>query len=182
MWLFCPRGQCRVLHLSPWNYKPFNAYNYAHMLTIALHTHTQGRFNNRTALSLYRIIVMATSVVGVMKIGNTVPRAGLETTLLAFWASVLPLHHVGSLMSQLYPHPPVYVALLPQRSMQTSTLSLDELWKLINEHLLHAVHLFPHGVIKRKESFFYLMMPLEYIDFHITGYWKSSIWSFNIFL
>ena len=40
---------------------------------------------------------------GVMKMGNTVPRAGLETTSLAFQASVLPLHHTGSLMSPLNP-------------------------------------------------------------------------------
>ena len=32
-----------------------------------LHIHTQGRFNNRTVCTLYRIMVMATSVVGVMK-------------------------------------------------------------------------------------------------------------------
>ena len=49
---------------------------------------------------------MATSVVGVMKMKNIVPRA----TSLAFWARVLSLHHVGSLMSPLHPHPPVYVA------------------------------------------------------------------------
>ena len=30
-----------------------------------------------------------------MKMGIIVPRAGLEPTALAFWASVLPLHHVG---------------------------------------------------------------------------------------
>ena len=35
---------------------------------------------------------------GVTKMGNTVPRAGLEPTSLAFQASVLPLHHVGSLI------------------------------------------------------------------------------------
>ena len=34
-------------------------------------------------------------VVGVMKMGNTVPRVGLETTSLTFWATVLPLHHMG---------------------------------------------------------------------------------------
>ena len=56
------------------------------------------------------IMVMATSAVGVMKMGNNVPRAGLKPTSLAFWASVLPLHHVDSLMSPLSPHPPVYAA------------------------------------------------------------------------
>ena len=34
-------------------------------------------------------------VMGVMKMGNTVPRVGLEPTSLAFWASVLSLHHVS---------------------------------------------------------------------------------------
>ena len=47
-------------------------------------------------------------VMGVMKMGNTVPRAGLEPTSLTFRASVLPLHNVGSLMSLLYPHLPAY--------------------------------------------------------------------------
>ena len=45
---------------------------------------------------------------GVMKMGNIVLRVGIKTTSLALWASVLPLHHVGSLMSPLYPHLPVY--------------------------------------------------------------------------
>ena len=53
---------------------------------------------------------MATNVVGVMKMGNIVPRAGLESTSLVFWDSMLPLHHVGSLMSPLFPQPPVYSA------------------------------------------------------------------------
>ena len=53
---------------------------------------------------------------GVMKIGNIVPRAGFEPTSLAFRASVLPLHHMGSLMSPLYPHPPVYVTLCSEVS------------------------------------------------------------------
>ena len=33
---------------------------------MALHIHTQGRFNNHTVYSFYRIMVMSTSVVGVM--------------------------------------------------------------------------------------------------------------------
>ena len=55
-------------------------------------------------------MVMTTSVVGVMEMENTVPSAGLELTSQAFWVSVLPLHQVGSLMSPLYAHPPVYAA------------------------------------------------------------------------
>ena len=42
---------------------------------------------------------------------ENVPRAGVEPASLTFQASVLPLHHIGSLMSPLYPWPPVYVAL-----------------------------------------------------------------------
>ena len=43
-----------------------------------------------------------------MKMGNTVPRAGFERTSLAFQASVLSFHDIGSLMS---PRPSVYVAI-----------------------------------------------------------------------
>ena len=49
-------------------------------------------------------------IVGVMKMRNTVPRSGLKHTSLAFGASVLPLYHVGSLMSPLYPCLPVHTA------------------------------------------------------------------------
>ena len=53
-------------------------------------------------------------VVGEMKMGIFVSRAGLQPTSLAFQASVLPLHHVGSLMSPLYPCLPVYAAPCPR--------------------------------------------------------------------
>ena len=53
---------------------------------------------------------METSVMGAMQMGNIVPEGGIEPTSLALQASVLPLHHTGSLMSILYPHLPVYVA------------------------------------------------------------------------
>ena len=55
------------------------------------------------------------SIVGEMKMGNIVPRAGLKHTSLTFQASVLPFHHIGSLISPLYLRPPVYVALCLQR-------------------------------------------------------------------
>ena len=45
---------------------------------------------------------MFVCVVGVKKMGNIVPRAGIEPIYLACWSSVLPLHHTGSLMSPLY--------------------------------------------------------------------------------
>ena len=60
---------------------------------------------------MYIFITPATSVVGVMKMGNMVPRVGIEPTSLTFWATMLPLYHVGSLVSPLCPLSPVYVAL-----------------------------------------------------------------------
>ena len=48
-------------------------------------------------------LVDLTTVLGVMKIGNIVPRAGIEPTFLAFRASVLLLHHIGSPMSPCLP-------------------------------------------------------------------------------
>ena len=35
-------------------------------------------------------------------VGNIVPRAGINPTSLAFWASVLPLHHICSLIASQY--------------------------------------------------------------------------------
>ena len=71
---------------------------------------------------LYTEGLIIDTVMGVMKMGNIVPRAGLKPTSLAFWASMLPLHQVGSLTALLYRRPPVYVALLPQGSVQTTIL------------------------------------------------------------
>ena len=63
-----------------------------------------------------------TSVMGEIKMGNIVPRVGIEPTSLAFRVSVLPLHyiasqmsplplhHIASQMSPLYPHLLVYAA------------------------------------------------------------------------
>ena len=92
----------------------FNADNYIHTGNGLTYTHTQDRFNNHTACSLYRIMVTATSVMCVIKMGNIVPRARLEPTSLASRASVLPLHHIGSPMSLLYPRVPVYAAPCPR--------------------------------------------------------------------
>ena len=59
---------------------------------------------------------------GVMTMGNTVPRAGLEPISLAFWASVLPLHHVGFPDVTTISTPTCLRSSLPQRSVQTTTL------------------------------------------------------------
>ena len=44
-----------------------------------------------TVHKLYRIMVMASSVVGVMKMGNIAPRVGIRPPFLAVWASVLTI-------------------------------------------------------------------------------------------
>ena len=121
------RGQCRLLHSSHWNCKPFNTYNYVHTGSHFTYTYTQGRYNNHTERSLYRIIIMATSVVCVIKMGNIVPRAGTKPTSLAFQPSVLALHH-GSLPDvTTIPTPTCLCITLPQMSMQTTTLDPLEL-------------------------------------------------------
>ena len=107
------RGQCRLLHSCPWNSKYFSAYRQ----WFYIYTYIR-RLNNHTAHSLYRIMDTATSVMGVMKMGNTMFKAGLKPTSLASRASVLPLHHVG------FPDviPTCLSRSLPQRSVQTTTL------------------------------------------------------------
>ena len=72
----CPRGRWRllVLHLSPWNCKSFNGYNY--IQAMALHIHTQVIFTNRTAYSLYRIMVMATPTC----LCGSLPQRSVQTT------------------------------------------------------------------------------------------------------
>ena len=59
---------------------------------------------------IYLARFIYTYVVGVTKMGNIVPRVGIEPTSLAFRVSVLPLHDIGSLMSPLCPRQPVYAA------------------------------------------------------------------------
>ena len=59
-------------------YKPVSIL----ILTMYIH----GGFNRHTSLSSYRIMVTETSVVGVMKMGNIVPRAVFKPTSLAFQA------------------------------------------------------------------------------------------------
>ena len=115
----CLRGKW-LLHSSPWNCKSFNSYNYIHRGNGLTYVHTQGRFNNHIACSLYRIMVTPTSVVGVMQMGNTVLGAGLKPTSLTFRSRVWPFHHIGSLMPPLYTCPPLCRS-LPQRSVQTTT-------------------------------------------------------------
>ena len=48
---------------------------------MALHIHIDRVDSTTIQHSLYRIMVMATSVMGVMKMGSTVPKVGLEPHL-----------------------------------------------------------------------------------------------------
>ena len=48
-------------------------------------------YSNHAAYRLSWVMVMANSVMGVVKMGNIVPRAGIASTSLAFLASVLTI-------------------------------------------------------------------------------------------
>ena len=69
---------------------------------------------------------MATSPMGVPIMGNTVPRAGLELTSMAFQTSVLPLNNVCSLNVPTIPRSTCLCGTLSQRSVQTTTLILTD--------------------------------------------------------
>ena len=58
---------------------------------------------------------------GVMKRQIIVPRVGLKPTSLAFRASVLTLHHIGSPDVTTIPTPTCLCSSLPQRSVPTTT-------------------------------------------------------------
>ena len=130
MWLFasevstyyhmCHPGIVSILML---------ALTYIQAMT--LHKHTYSRFNDDSGHILYRIMVTTTSVMGVMKIGNTVPRVGLKPTSLAFRSRVLPSHHIGFLMS------PVYVALC-----LSGQFRLLHTYKYVHVHLRIYAHVF----------------------------------------
>ena len=71
---------------------------------------------------MHRILVTATSVMGVMKMGKMVPRVGFKPTFLTFRANVLPLHHIGFPNVTTIPTPTCLSGSLPQMSVQTTTL------------------------------------------------------------
>ena len=121
----CLRGQCRLQYPSPLELiASLLMLTTTYTQAMALHIHTQGKFLNHTACSLYRIMVMAISVVGVMKIGNIMPRAGLKPTSLELRVSVLSLHQEGFPNVTAIPMPTCLQSSLSQRSVQTTTLSL----------------------------------------------------------
>ena len=124
---------------------------------MAIHIHIQGRFNNHTTCSLYRILAMATSVMGVTKVGIIVPRSGLKRTSLAFRASVLPLHHLGfpyvtaiNVSMQLFTSevsadyyisiPPVYISIYIYSKIvifyELSSVCLQQLYPVLLQQLI----------------------------------------------
>ena len=90
---------------------------YIHDLT---YTHTQGRFIDHTIHSLYRILYMATSV---MKMESIVPRAGMESSFLAFWASVLTFTTPRPPDVTMLPTPVCLCWSLPHRPVQTTIMA-----------------------------------------------------------
>ena len=46
-------------------------------------------------MKLHGCMYVIVNVMSVMKMGNIVPRVGIKPTSLAFWTSVLLLHHIG---------------------------------------------------------------------------------------
>ena len=93
----CLRDQCKLLHSSPVIVSLL-------MLTIT--------YRQWSCIYIHR--VGSTSMQCIACTGSwyriLVPRAGLRPTSLAFRASVLPLHYIGSPTSPLWQHPPVYAA------------------------------------------------------------------------
>ena len=75
---------------------------YIHAVTLYLHT--QGRFNNHTMHSYYRIPVRAAMSWRVMKMGNIVLKVGIKPASLGFQANVLTItpprdHHMHTYLS-----------------------------------------------------------------------------------
>ena len=62
-----------------------------YMQAMTVHIHTQGRFNNHIVYILYKMPVLANSVMGVMKMGNIAPRMEIEPISLAFWSCLLTI-------------------------------------------------------------------------------------------
>ena len=62
-------------------------------------------------------------VVGVMKTGNIVPTVEMQPTSLTFRASMLPLQHIGSMMS--YTHAYLSVWLLASMDSADTLVTLE---------------------------------------------------------
>ena len=72
---------------------------------------------------MYRILVTETSVVGVMEMGNIVPRAGIKPTYLEFWTSLLSVTSHRLVDFTTIPTPICLYGSLPERSVQPTTVT-----------------------------------------------------------
>ena len=122
----------------PLNCKSFNAYNF-------IHTGNGLTYTNRIGLTIIQRVACTGSwswqpVSCVCdKTRNIVPRAGIEPmwcngSTLAFQASVLPLHHIGFLMSPLYRCTPVYAAPCLRGQCRHSQRHRDKSYSVLCPH------------------------------------------------
>ena len=83
----CLRGQCRHYYTHPPRIVSLLMLAITYIQAMALHVHTQGRFNNHTVV---QDPGHGTSVMGVMKMGNIVPRVEI-TVVHALLLKDVPL-------------------------------------------------------------------------------------------
>ena len=106
-----------LLSLSCWHHYPIPPHtdNCPSTPTVKPNSNATPPYSPHTTSLIHPHIIInssssETNAVGLMKMGNAVPRAGIKPTSLAFLAIVLLWILVGSLMSPLYPRPPANVA------------------------------------------------------------------------
>ena len=93
---------------------------------MALHLPTQGRVNYYKTHSLCGIMVTATSLIGVIKMGNTAPRVRLEPTYLVIGTSVLTITPPRLRDVTTLPAPTCLCSSLPERSVHlTRTVPME---------------------------------------------------------
>ena len=141
------RRSLNLFFWAPWLLRPFTSWPQKRPFSI-LPSSMQTTWPAHLSL----MVMCHATVVGVMKMGNTMPRVGLEPTSLPFWASVLPLHHIGCLVSPLYTCPPVCAA--PCLRGQCRPLhSLTWNWKSFNAYnCIHTGNEWPYICIHRVVS------------------------------
>ena len=123
---------------SSWNYKSFNAYNYIHTGSGLSYTFT-GQIPRPYSMQLEQDPGHGTGVMGVTKIGNTVPRAGFEPIYLTFRPSVLTLHHIGFPDVTAIPTPTCLCSSLPQSRGQCRLLHMSP-WNYKSFNAYNYIH------------------------------------------
>ena len=102
----------------------------------AVISHTQGRFNNHPGCSLCRTMLMATSVMSLMIMGNSVPKTGIEPTYLAFPASVLTITPGRLPDGTTIPTPTSPCSSLPMRSVQNTTVVMMSIEQSTDNYII----------------------------------------------